>query len=216
MVLRSSVLISFFLFLIFTVESKDIDIEKLKKEGKEIDYTEKVVEKQNNKVYNFNKKNHLESNKNTDGIYFAIIIIVALFIIVVFYTLNKKQRFKADSSIKRNDLLFELENINILHIDDLNRLYEESILAKNYNECIRYIFLLLFKKLIDHQIITYAKNKTNAEYAKEITHSDLLILFKDISHIFNLARYKNTTMSEQEYLISLTIYKEASELIKMR
>ncbi|SHI44822.1 hypothetical protein SAMN04487911_10297 [Arenibacter nanhaiticus] len=77
----------------------------------------------------------------------------------------------------------ELENL------DLDLLIQKAVAQKNYRLAIRYHHLKSLKNLSQKEVIAWHADKTNLEYQQEIKSSQLLLIFKEVSYLYDYIWY---------------------------
>ena len=129
---------------------------------------------------------------------FGIVIISLLLYILIRYLLSKDGNF-----------LFGRKNrkINITNQDLEENIHEinfpETILKlekqQDYRSAIRYHFLFALKKLSDKNLINWNPEKTNRDYLRELSNSNLQEDFRRIIYIYDYIWYGEFQAEEKDY-----------------
>jgi len=180
------------------LESRSFDQELSEKyEGDEFDYSSPEGEAQN-LISRFLRwfSNFLRDTFgfNIDPAFFEILEILiyvamgglALYLLIRFFV-----RENLSSIFSKKATSFMDINLSEEHIEniDLDAKIKEALTQKDYRLAVRYHYLKVLKNLSLKNIITWEYEKTNADYQKEITISELKPLFKEVSYLYDYIWY---------------------------
>lgn len=119
-------------------------------------------------------------------IFIVCIIFISLF---VFYKNHYYHKKYGDSGLKKT------ENEQVETVDLLN----QALQSKNYNEAVKIVYVQTLAWLNNHQMIHWELSKTPSEYYYEVKDHSLRKPFKELTHIFLLARYDNVMVDCEMY-----------------
>ncbi|WP_196890025.1 DUF4129 domain-containing protein [Aureivirga sp. CE67] len=126
-----------------------------------------------------------------------ILLIVVLFFITKFFI--KKGYFTLKSAPKNRKVISFTEEEKIIKEADLPKLIQDAVKSGNYRLAIRYQYLFLLKILQDADKVIWAQQKTNEDYFKEISDTDLKNNFRIATDFYDHVWYGNFEISEVEY-----------------
>ena len=98
------------------------------------------------------------------------------------------------------------ENISIeeieanIHESDLDRHIRESIEQKNYALAIRLYYLAIIKEMSLNKWIKWKRDKTNKDYLREVSNTDLFKPYRNATRIFERVWYGQSELGEQDFL----------------
>ncbi|NQY12196.1 MAG: DUF4129 domain-containing protein [Flavobacteriales bacterium] len=78
-------------------------------------------------------------------------------------------------------------------------LIENEIELKRYKTAVRLLYLYTIKSLSDKDLITFKKDKTNREYARELEKAKLLDPFKTLTRAYNYVWFGDFRIDEQRF-----------------
>ena len=90
------------------------------------------------------------------------------------------------------------------HIEkiDLDRLLAEAIKENNYRLAVRYHFLKLLQLLSKKELIDWHFEKTNSDYQKEITQTQLKNDFSKLAYLYDYVWYGEQPIDETSYALA--------------
>lgn len=142
------------------------------------------------------------------GIFHALLILsfIAVFILFLlggtFQTLFLKNKSVSD--------LVKTYDDQEIEITDFNKLISQELEKGNLNLAVRYLYLMLLQRLSQRQYIRLQKDKTNREYAQELSQSNLYYDFKSVTHAYECVWYGKFQIS---YPIFSDIRDNVNQLI---
>jgi hypothetical protein len=168
------------------------DQEKLEsyKADDDFDYTEKA--EQSNWWTDFKEWLNAQwqklfgENYNPDSFWFLLLsklpylIIPLAFVLLVWFLARSNPGNQIMRQHNRSKVILSEEE-ELLMKRDLESLAEEAMSNEEYRPAIRYLYLHCIKRLDMKRIISYANDKTNYEYVKEIKVDELARIFKSLT-----------------------------------
>jgi len=119
-------------------------------------------------------------------IVYGLLGIIVLYLLIKFLLDNPiRSVFKTENKIIEGFSYVE-ENIEQI---DFDKLISKALKDDNYRLATRYLYLQSLKFLAKKQIIDWHFEKTNSDYLNEINDSQLKILFKRVSYIYDYVWY---------------------------
>lgn len=123
---------------------------------------------------------------------FILFAAVLVYVIIRLLKVNTFRILYSDKKGKPIEAIVEEENI---HEMDFEKLLKEATEAKNYRLAIRLFYLWSLKMLADANHVHWEPGKTNHDYLKELTASQLNGGFRQLSYYFEYAWYGNFSVS---------------------
>lgn len=96
---------------------------------------------------------------------------------------------------------------------DFNETVSIQISRQNYRNAIRYLHLKILREMEINGIVRFSREKTNREYAREISDSKLQQTFYQLSGIYNMVWFGNQNLSKEEFDILASGFYKFSVLI---
>lgn len=127
------------------------------------------------------------------------IIIIAIGLLMLFMLITKTKIYKLFYTDK------EVSVSNYSEVDLLDETYDFEkeinlfLLQQNFRFAIRLLHLKTLKELEINEVINYSRDKTNREYAKEISDYNMRNTFYMVTAIYNRVWYGNYTLTRKEY-----------------
>ncbi len=126
-----------------------------------------------------------------------------LLLVTVLYFLLKfflKIDAKSLQSTKNKSVEISLsDEEQLIKNEDLNLLISKAISSNNFRLAIRYYYLLVLKKLASKDHIDWQQDKTNEDYLKELTQSDLKSSFQRSTLLYDFIWYGNFNIDAVEF-----------------
>lgn len=129
-------------------------------------------------------------------IFFGIIIVVILVFILL---IIRRSRIPVQVNERRTEARTLEEAEENLPDVTLNNIYSEALEEGDYKSALRIRFLMILQKMIDEQMITWKKWKTNEQYAAELSSGHLQNLFAGIVKIFDEAWYGDVALTQSAF-----------------
>jgi len=126
-----------------------------------------------------------------------VLLGLLLFLLIRFFLkVNSKSMFYNKSN---PNLVGISEEEEIMRHKDIQQLIKDAISNGNYRLAIRYYYLLILKSMSDKEYIDWELQKTNYDYLTELTKSDLIQPFSDITRFYNYIWYGNFAIDAASY-----------------
>ena len=112
---------------------------------------------------------------------------------VVVYLLAGRSFFAGNARVRRTDFseaALETLDERILETD-LDRWLRQALEAGNYSAAVRIYYLAIIKALTLNEVIVWKKDKTNADYLRELRNHAFYLEFARSTRIFERVRYSN-------------------------
>lgn len=116
---------------------------------------------------------------------------------------------------KNEKLLTYQEDIDITSETDLQAKIKEALNQNNFRLAIRYQYLYLLQLMSQNGIITYHKEKTNADYRYEIKNQALAQSFDYTSYIYDYTWYGGFEMSESQYEMARLAFEDTIKKVRL-
>ena len=127
---------------------------------------------------------------------YAILIILALYIVVRLLVGNKAASFFSKTSSQLAPLNIKEEHIERI---DLDQFIKDALAQKNYRLAVRYMYLKVLKQLSFHNFISWHFDKTNQDYYHEIENLQLKDNFKKVSYLYDYVWYGEFDLDEDGF-----------------
>jgi hypothetical protein len=129
-------------------------------------------------------------------VFYILVAGVILFVVVkILQNINSSPAIDIDKG--RVYTLSEVEE-KILEID-LDKIFNDALVAKDYRLALRINFLIVIKMLSLSGKISWTKEKTNWEYYNEIKDSTIALKFKEIVVPFETIWYGEHELTEAQF-----------------
>lgn len=132
--------------------------------------------------------------------FLAIILIGFVLYLIINFIFNKNGNYFFSKKNKKLNIDHQdvVENIHEINFSEtIARLERE----KDFRSAVRYQFLQILKKYSDQKIIVWNPEKTNQDYAKEITNESLRTKFMELAYIYDYVWYGEFDINENDYEI---------------
>lgn len=122
-------------------------------------------------------------------------------------------RTPSENVFKRNheamgNIDFTEENISEINLDEL---VDEAAKNGNYRLATRYLYLKALKLLAEKNIIEWHFEKTNSDYLKEISDSNIKRIFKRISYLYDYIWYGEFSIDKETYEKNKSVFQKLVE-----
>jgi len=167
---------------------------------KELDYTDKV------KRWRLKKSDEIEEEKeeaidiprfSIDGnitnaiAYIAIIVLIMAVLFMIFNNANRQKKVKIEDV--DDDYIEDIEEVNT--IDG----FKAALNAGDYRSAIRMQFIRVLQILQENNSINWRPEKTNKDYLRELSGTNLKSEFRELSGIYELVWYGNTKIERDSF-----------------
>lgn len=195
-----------------TITLNKFDRAEWKKIIEGIDYSKEPEKKKKDWNLNGPKFNGLNINPlyakyTAIGI---VILIVGLLLFVVLKNILKNKNVNDD------DIDVDIENIeDIEKVDEVTfeSLFEDALKNKDYKSATRILYILLVKKLHEHTLINWKKEKTNQQYLSELSGDKTYTSFKDITYIYERVWFSEEEINETQFNLTRQKFIALNNLI---
>lgn len=178
---------------------KSFSASKWKSLKEKIDYSgdklkeEKKKEQKPQRNFSFNAPFAIGSG-------FIKIVLFVLAGAALIFILLKLFNKPSDLEIEATNPTVNFENITEAVLEsDLERHLRKAKDENNYKLVIRIYYLIIIKELSGKRLITWKKDKTNAEYVRELGAKSSTNTFKELTLIFEWVWYSEYQISENQY-----------------
>jgi hypothetical protein len=187
----------------------------------------------NNKAYQYGNKNGLQERDGFIGrlfkkaislwrlwikalnylpfvlqIVFYVLCLMALFLLI---TKTRIYRLFYSGTEIKNPVFSESDPL--IEKYDFNEAIASQLFRKNFRNAIRLLHLKVLKEMESKGIINFSREKTNKEYGREITDTDLRQSFFKLASVYNRIWFGNYNLPEDEYeTLSKGFYQFSEEL----
>lgn len=179
-------------------QSKDFDYSQSKPRESLWD---RVMRKVNKLIhYILSKINPTQSLNWVDALVkiMALLVVgVALYFIIKFLASKNGLLFLGKKAPKTN--IQNRDVVENIHEIDFPKTISTFELEKNYRAAVRYQFLWVLKKLSDKKIIDWHLEKTNKDYAEELSKISIHPSFLDLVKIFDFVWYGEFEIDQYQY-----------------
>ena len=131
-------------------------------------------------------------------VFFFIIVIGALAFLMM--KLMGSTSFLSNKNVDKTSLQYSIakaeENIHEADLEDFAR---HALNKQDYKLAIRLYFLQILKHLSANNFIKWKRNKTNEEYVREMSGTDLFKEFRTLSRLFERVWYSDVTIKEHHF-----------------
>lgn len=129
------------------------------------------------------------------------VLIVVLLAAVIFYLLKNALRDtdSISTSIHSDSLLYGNQNIDQVTESDIDRLLREAIERGDLRAAVRLYYIKLLKHLHTTGFISWKKDKTNHEYASELSARPFTRDFRKLMLAYEIIWYGERTPSAEEF-----------------
>jgi hypothetical protein len=138
----------------------------------------------------------------TESIAFWEFAFYALLILAFLYIAFKVFKMKGRSFFYNQSKDAEINEVfmtNATPTENLNEKMKRFVLNRQFREAIRIGYILILKKLSEHKIIIWRKDKTNFDYLYEIKNPELRNAFRQVTEIFNFTWYGENEIDKKFY-----------------
>lgn len=179
-------------------DSLTISKQNWRKTVGETDFTETYTETQTNSKFNFKPSLGWIKSDLTRNIFTVIVLGILVFLL---YLLLRNKVFNFDKKITNKELyqVFD-ENADISNLD-LDSIFSKVMLEQNYRLAIRIRFLMVLKVLVSQEYLRWEKDKTNGDYIRELSKTNLILDFKHLVFIFERIWFSDVEINASDFSI---------------
>lgn len=127
-----------------------------------------------------------------------ILLGILVFILIKFF-INVNAR--AISHNRNNQALVTFsEEEHIIKNEDIQKLIQQALEAKNYRLAVRYYYLYILRLMNEKELIVWEQQKTNTDYNSELQKTDLKKPFAQITRLYEYVWYGDFPIDEGKFL----------------
>ena len=197
---------------------KGLDYSKNKKEEEEEEEPEDVTPPETN---DFDWDGSIfDGNWSSFFKVFFFIIVIGLLAFIIIKMMGSTA-FLSNKNVDKTALKYSIDKVEEnIHEADLEDFARHALDKKDYKLAIRLYFLQILKHLSINNFIKWKRDKTNKEYVREMSGTDLFKEFRTISRLFERVWYSDVTVQEHQFNQIrprfLDFFKESNEINKRR
>jgi hypothetical protein len=140
------------------------------------------------------------------------IIVIAAAVVATRILLKTKLTGLISPENKHHDL--DLQELDAgLNDFDFDSRIRQAVEVQDWKTAVRYSYLKTLKKLSDHNLIRWTRDKTNHEYVAEISSSTLHIPFARLTHLFQFIYYGDFTISRDGFELAARQFGQFEALL---
>ena len=139
-----------------------------------------------------------------EALFYVLVLVVVVALIYSF--VRDYKSFKKDPKFKKTN--FNLDDIDDIEDVDFSTLLKTAITSEDYRLAIRVQYLMSLQKLTSKGFISWAKEKTNRHYVREVEKLSLSTQFKNASRVFEYIWYGNITVDRDAYEKYLSFFDQ--------
>lgn len=133
------------------------------------------------------------------NVFLGLAIIFILYVVfMILKDLRLKKKAPSTSTVSNAKVSDSRAIIEKDEGGELDHLLQKAITDKKYDLAVRYYFLIYLAGLQDKKLITYHKDKTNAEYIGELTDEHMSV-FLSLSYHFEYMWYGKKHLEDAEF-----------------
>jgi len=121
----------------------------------------------------------------------AYAMIIGLVVLLIFLLVSS---IKQDSKVSGNAYMGEEEEIEDIEDIDAEANYKAALAAGNYRLAIRMQFIRCLQLLTEKEHIEWEKKKTNRDYYREISETEIKYDFRELATIFERCWYSDVEL----------------------
>lgn len=138
----------------------------------------------------------LTTEKVLNFLYFVIFLATTFLVIKLIFTYKGRWFFEKDNQVLEESIEEAEKNI---HQTDFRKLLQFTENKGDTRQSIRLYYLWLLKVLSSKKMISWDKQKTNADYIYEIKDEKIKQDFKELSRLYNYIWYGEFSIEDTEY-----------------
>lgn len=128
-------------------------------------------------------------------------VIILLIGAVIYYLLKNAMQHEgtAQKTITGNSILYTNQHIDEINDDDIERLLREALERSDFRAAVRLYYIRLLKHLHSGGYIAWKKDKTNRDYAAELSAFPFTREFRKLMLAYEIIWYGDRTPSAEEF-----------------
>lgn len=184
----------------FSQEKRSLNRESWQKLKEKADYSERK------RIINKPKDEHesefeeiSSSGPEITGLGYLLIGMVILFLLIgIIVLINQNNKSAAVTATRRQAKNLEDAEEELPEVD-LTDLFQEQLNTGQWRLALRVKFLMILQDLIDKKLIIWQKQKTNQQFASEISDMQIRLKFKHIANTFDAVWYGDEELSKAQF-----------------
>ncbi|MCB0737467.1 MAG: DUF4129 domain-containing protein [Bacteroidetes bacterium] len=160
-----------------------------------------------------NLPNISEPKTKFGGLRYIIMAVVGGGLLVLLFFMFSNTKFNRQVHASSAKLQFEEDIEERIHEVDLTDLLKQAIESEQYEQAVRFGFLILIKMLSERQLLKWAKEKTNWEYYDELNEYDVKQPFSQAILAFEYVRYGGQEVNANRYKEIDTLFNQVKTQI---
>jgi hypothetical protein len=189
------------------------------KETEQYDYSE---------TYEYKEPEANSVNKsqgyNSDGLFNFLVLLskillgIGVFVLLAYIgyqLLNKEWKVGNKKIVVSGNSTISIEEAEDINIIDLEELLRDALINSDFRSAIRIYYLMIIQKLDEKNIITYRKDKTNAEYLSDLSQHPLKTAFRQVTLSYERTWYGDIHLSENDFNHLKTIFSDYLQKITL-
>jgi len=126
-------------------------------------------------------------------------LLLALFLYLVIRFFIKSNMQGMGINKKNPNVVSLSEDEHIIKNEDIQQLIKNALVDKNYRLAVRYYYLYILQLLSERGMIDWQQQKTNDEYLKELSESNLKIDFGKATMLYDYVWYGEFDLDQSRY-----------------
>ncbi len=190
--------------LVWSQDSElQLNTELWEKTIKDVDYDQYDQERRKKKEKKEVVTPSADSGQGVQIIAYVLFGALVVFILIVLFRRMKAPTLaiKTQKRIEAESLAEAEENLPLV---DLNRIFDEAIEKGEYKVALRIRFLMVLQKLIDAGLVKWKQSKTNEQYVRELTQTEIQNNFSQIVWLFDEVWYGNRGLLKMDFDETMT------------
>jgi hypothetical protein len=165
----------------------------------ETNYTEEPVEEPKGKEANYQPRSVAWNPAILKIVGYVLILL--LIAAVIFYLLKNALQDEdvGKKPIQTDTLLYDNQHIDEIAESDIDRLLREALERNDFRSAVRLYYIRLLKHLNSTGHINWKKDKTNREYAQEVSAFSFTREFRKLMIAYEIIWYGERTPSAEEF-----------------
>lgn len=158
----------------------------------------------------------LPSFSNTAWLKYPILItVIVILLILLMLLLMSIYKGVNEKVVTKNMTVNALDFDNIEQIEDadLYNILQDAIALGLFRDAVRIRYLILIRKLVKFNLVTWKKDKTNAAYVNEMYGKEGFELFRQITVMFERTWYGGKEIWKQDYQAIVLLFEEVSSIV---
>lgn len=125
----------------------------------------------------------------------GLLILFSVFVVIKQSNLHKL--FYSEKEIKSPEFRISAVSNQLIYYDNE---IKTQLNQKQFRKAIRLLYLKVFQQLQVKDIIKYSKDKTNVDYLRDLSNTDIKPFFYNVTQIYNYVWYGELEISEEQFL----------------